>query len=75
MVNQKEVDAVIARLHKHFSFIVVTVEDMKDINEEFPGLDNAEYFDELITLSKATEEALDYFNDAIGRGLIGRDVE
>ena len=75
MVNQKEVDAVIARLHKEFSFIVVTVEKMKEINEEFPGLDNAEYYDELIALAKETRKALDYYNDAIGRQLIGPVAE
>ena len=75
MVNQKEVDAVIARLHKDFSLIVVTVEDMKEINEEFPGLDNAEYYDELADLASITENALKYFEDKMDKEIIGPDAE
>ena len=42
------------RLHKDFAFIVLTVADMKEIDEEFGGVDNAEFYDQLIVLAKAT---------------------
>ena len=63
------------RLHKDFAFIVLTVADMKEIDEEFGGVDNAEFYDQLIVLAKATREALNYYNDAISRGIIGPDAE
>ena len=68
-------DVAIAQLHKDFSFIVVTVEEMKEINSEFPGLDNAEYYDQLEELERATIKALDYFNDAMSRQVIGPEAD
>ena len=68
-------DEAIAQLHKDFSFIVVTVEDMKEINSEFSGLDNAEYYEQLEELERATIKALQYFEDEMGAGVIGPEAD
>ena len=68
-------NVAIAQLNKDFSLIAVIVDEMKKINSEWDGLDNAEYYEELGELAEAAKKALQYFEDKMEEGSLGPDVE
>ena len=63
------------RLHKDFSEIVNTVVNMQKIKTAWGYLDNAEYYEELEELRDKVKEAFDFYNQMIGKNILGPDAE